>query len=145
MDIKRTLASQDLNPSGGTIYVGIHNIESVYRACVAWEKRRGIHRDSKWFGKYACEKKKEKIKLERPVKPPKPVKAPPVKLTVEELRERQRVRVAAYRAKNADKVKLSRKEYSRKHRANMTDEQREKRRANERRLAAERRTKGTGK
>jgi hypothetical protein len=68
-----------------------------------------------------------------------------VKLTVEELRERQRVRVAAYRAKNADKVKLSRKEYSRKHRANMTDEQREKRRANERRLAAERRTKGTGK
>jgi hypothetical protein len=144
MDIKRTLASQDLNPAGGTIYVGIHNLESVYRACVAWEKRRGIHRDSKSFGKYAWEKKTEKIKLERPVKTPKPVKAPPVKLTAEELRERQRVRVAVYRAKNADKVKVARKEYSRKYRANMTDEQREKRKANERRWAAERRERGTG-
>jgi hypothetical protein len=82
MDIKRTLASQDLNPAGGTIYVGVHNLESIYRACVAWKKRRGIHRDSKAFGKYGW----EKIKLERPVKTPKPVKAPPVKLTVEELR-----------------------------------------------------------
>lgn len=148
MDIKRTLASQDLNPAGGTIYVGVHNLESVYRACVAWEKRRGIHRDSKSFGKYGwaegVAKKKEKIKLERPVKPPKPVKASPVKLTTEELRERQRVRVAAYRAKNAEKVKVARKEYSRKHRANMTEEQRENRRINERRWAAERRERGTG-
>jgi hypothetical protein len=144
MDIKRTLASQDLNPAGGTIYVGVHNLESVYRACVAWEKRRGIHRDNKTFGKYACEKKKEKIKLERPVKTPKPAKAPPVKLTAEELRERQRVRVAAYRAKNAEKVKVARKEHSRKYRANMTDEQRENRRINERRWAAERRERGTG-
>jgi len=144
MDCKRKMAEQDLNPAGGTIYVGIHNIESVYRACVAWEKRRGLHRDCKAFGKYGWEKKEQKIKLERPVKSPKPVKAPPVKLTAEELRERQRVRVAAYRAKNAEKVKESRKEYSRKYRANMTHEQREKRRANERRWAAERRAKGTG-
>jgi hypothetical protein len=144
MDCKRNIADQDLNPANGTIYVGVHNIESVYRACVAWEKRRGLHRDSKSFGKYGWEKKEQKIKLERPVKPPKPVKAPPVKLTAEELRERQRVRVAAYRAKNAEKVKVARKEHSRKYRANMTEEQREKRRANERRWAAERRAKGTG-
>ena len=66
MDCKRSIADQDLNPAGGTIYCSVHNIESVYRACVAWEKRRGIHRDSKSFGKYGwtegVAKKKEKIK-----------------------------------------------------------------------------------
>jgi len=138
------MTEQDLNPANGTIYVGICNIESVYRACVAWEKRRGLHRDSKAFGKYGWEKKEQKIKLERPVKPPKPVKAPPVKLTAEELRERQRVRVAAYRAKNAEQVKVARKLYSKKYREKMSEEQREKRRANERRWAAERRARGTG-
>jgi hypothetical protein len=144
MDCKRNIADQDLNPAGGTIYCSVHNLESVYRACVAWEKRRGLHRDCKAFGKYGWEKKEQKIKLERPVKPPKPVKAPSVKLTAEELRERQRVRVAAYRAKNAEKVKVARKEYSRKYREKMSEEQREKRRANERKWAAERRAKGTG-
>lgn len=147
MDIKRTIESQDLNPSAGTNYGGVFRIEEIYRACVAWEKKRGIYRDNKSFGKYGwaegVAKKKEKIKLERVPKPPKPVKSPKVKFTEEELRERQRARVAAYRAKNAEKVKVARKEYSRKHRANMTDEQRENRRINERRWAAERRERGT--
>ena len=131
MDCKQNIAEQDLNLANGTIYVGVHNIESVYRACVAWEKRRGIHRDCKAFGKYGWEKKEQKIKLEQPVKPPKPVKAPAVKLTAEELRERQRVRVAAYRAKNAEKMRESRKLYSKKYREKMTEEQKQNRRINE--------------
>jgi hypothetical protein len=132
------------------------NITLVYKACVAWEKRRGLHRDKHFFGKQGWQQglaeKKKKIaeqKKELELKITKIVKEvvakpPKVKLTQEELRERQRVRVAAYRLKNKEQVKLARKEHSRKYRANMTDEQRENRRANERRWAAERRERGTG-
>ena len=132
------------------------NITLVYKACVAWEIRRGLHRDKHFFGKQGwqqglAEKKKKiteqkkevELKIINIVKEVV-VKPPKVKLTEKELRERQRVRVAAYRAKNKEHVKLARKEHSRKYRANMTDEQRENRRINERRWAAERRARGTG-
>jgi hypothetical protein len=157
MDAQRSMTAYHNYPadrcSGGCPDL---NITLVYKACVAWEKRRGLHRDKHFFGKQGWQEgvaaKKKKIaeqKKEVELKITKIVKEvvakpPKVKLTEEELREKQRIRVAAYRAKNAEQVKVARKEYSRKHRANMTEEQKENRRINERRWAAERRERGTG-
>ena len=87
------------------------NIESVYRACVAWERKRGIYRDSKSFGRdgYAAAVATKKLKAIQKQAEEKIVRE---RKTTEQLREADRIRTARYRAAHSEKVKERNREYA---------------------------------
>ena len=81
------------------------NLNSVYRACIEWEKRRGLYKTPKElvamaFKRHAAEKR------EKPTASPKPPKRTP-----EELREMDRIRTAKYRAKDPEETRRKNREY----------------------------------
>jgi hypothetical protein len=101
------------------------NILSVYRACVAWEKKRGIYKDSKSFGRdgYAAHMAEKKLKALQGQTEQKVVRE---RKTPEQLREADRIRTARYRARHAEMVKERNREYAATARAKkkMSDEER---------------------